>query len=92
MDSSLAVDVAPAVDLELSPIQGQLASAIVNLQGQVVRGTLPHEDARLLYQMLAETSALQKPVRRLTVAYPSVKYIVARDEHHVYIVQTRAMS
>ena len=89
MDSP-QVEIAPSLDLDLSPIQGQLASAVVNLKGDVIRGTLPPEDARLLFQMLAETSTLNKPVRRLTVTYPSVKYIVARDEAHVYIVQTRA--
>ena len=89
MDSSLA-EIAPSLDLDLSPIQGQLASAVVNLNGDVIRGNLPPDDARLLFQMLTETSALDKPVRRLTVTYPSVKYIVARDETHVYIVQTRA--
>ncbi|GKY94242.1 hypothetical protein MPSEU_000390000 [Mayamaea pseudoterrestris] len=90
MDSSQA-EVGPSLDLDSSPIQGQLASAVLNLKGELVRGNLSSEqDARLLYQMLAETAALDKPIRRLTVTLSSVKYIVARDETHVYIVQTRA--
>ena len=46
MDSSLA-EIAPSLDLDLSPIQGQLASAVVNLNGDVIRGSLPPDDARL---------------------------------------------
>lgn len=83
-------DITPSLDLETSPIPGQLASAVLNRNGEIIRSTLSHDDARLLFQMLAETSALQKPIRRLTVAYPTVKYVVARDESHVYIVQMRA--
>ena len=81
----------PAVDLEASPVQGQLASAVLDLQGNIVRGQLAPRDASTLFQMLVEAGSLQLDgFRRLTVTFPSVRYVVARDEAHVYIVQTRA--
>ena len=81
----------PALDLEASPVQGQLASAVLDLQGNIVRGQLPPEEASTLYQMLVETANLELTgFRRLTVTYPSIRYVVARDESHIYIVQTRA--
>ena len=81
----------PAVDLESSPVQGQLASAVLDLQGNIVRGQLAPQDASTLFQMLAEAGSLDLDgFRRLTVTFPSVRYVVARDEAHVYIVQTRA--
>ena len=74
----------------MNPVQGQVAGAVLTLDGEVVRGGLPEkDDARLLYQMLLETSSLNKPIRRLTVSFPSVKYTVARDDSHVYIVQSQ---
>ena len=83
--------VPPALDLEASPVQGQLASAVLDLQGNIVRGQLPPEEASTLYQMLVETANLELTgFRRLTVTYPSIRYVVARDESHIYIVQTRA--
>lgn len=83
----------PALDLESSPVQGQLASAVLDLQGNLVRGQLSPHDASILFQMLQETSNLQdlqQGFKRITVTYSAVRYIVARDESHVYIVQTRA--
>ncbi|CAB9496470.1 expressed unknown protein [Seminavis robusta] len=88
--------VLPAVDLEASPVQGQLASAVLDLQGNMVRGQLSPPDADTLFRMLVEAGSLETTMegaggfRRLTVTFSSIRYVVARDEEHVYIVQTRA--
>jgi len=83
----------PAIDLDTSPVQGQLASAVLDLQGNMIRGQLAPQDASTLFQMLVETGNLQSQdkFRRLTVTFPSIRYVMTRDESHVYIVQTRAM-
>ena len=85
--------VLPAVDLDASPVQGQLASAVLDLNGNLVRGQLPSQDVDALFQMLVEAGALRNMeggFRRLTVTFSTIRYVVARDETHVYIVQTRA--
>ena len=82
---------APSLDLDASPVQGQLASAVLDLRGNILRGQLAPSDANLLFQMLVEAGNLQlERFRRLTVTFSSVRYIVSRDETHVFIVQTRA--
>jgi hypothetical protein len=82
---------APSIDLDATPVQGQLMSAVLNLQGGVVRGQLPQHEAALLYQMFVETGNLKSidNFQRLTVTFSSVRYVVARDESHIYVVQTR---
>lgn len=86
----------PALDLEASPLQGQMASAVLDLEGNLVVGggsELP--DAALLFEMLSEVGTLPSltSFQRMTVSFPNtVRYIVSRDERHVYIVQTRAGS
>jgi hypothetical protein len=81
----------PSLDLEASPVQGQLASAVLDLRGNIVRGQLAPADTSTLFQMLVEAGSLSlEGFRRLTVTFPSVRYVVSRDETHVYIVQTRA--
>jgi len=80
-----------ALDLEASPVQGQLASAVLDLQGNLVRGSLP--TAPILFEMLAEAGSLlttKSSFRRLTVSFSDTRYVVSRDEHHVYMVQTKA--
>ena len=83
----------PSVDLEASPVQGQLASAVLSVNGQLLRGPLAPHDASILYQMLVEAGNLKNlqhdNFTRLTVTFPSVRYVVARDEDHIFIVQTR---
>ena len=81
----------PAVDLESSPVQGQLASAVLDLEGNMIGGQLPAHDASTLFSMLSEAGSFLDldGFRRLTVTFPSVRYVVARDETHVYIVQTK---
>lgn len=84
-------NVPPSLDLDASPVQGQLASAVLDLQGNIVRGQLAPPEASTLYQMLLEAGNLPlEAFRRLTVTFPSVRYVVTRDETHVYIVQTRS--
>jgi hypothetical protein len=104
----------PALDLEATPVTGQLACAVLDAAtGAMVRGdddsgtssrsssssrnskqtTISEHNASILYQMLLETGQLKKElpiVKRMTVTYNShSRYIVTRDEHHVYIVQVR---
>lgn len=83
----------PALDLEASPVPGQLASVVLALHnGEIVRGTLPNaHDAQLLYQMFVEAGNLQlHDFKRMSVTLSSVRYVLSRDEAHVYIVQTKA--
>ena len=82
----------PALDLEASPVQGQVASAVLDLQGRTVRGQISPHDTSILYQMLVEAGNLPEiceDFSRMTVTFASVRYIVARDESHIYIVQTQ---
>ena len=82
----------PAVDLEVSPVQGQLGSVILDFNGQMVRssGLISPSQASVLFKMLLEVGMLQEEgFRRLTVSFPSTRYSVARDEAYVYIVQTQ---
>lgn len=82
---------APTLDLETSPVQGQIASAVLDLKGNFVKGQLASSDASLLYQILVEAGSLNlEKFRRLSVTISSVRYNVSRDQTHVYIVQTKA--
>jgi len=85
--------VPPAVDFEATPVQGQLGSTIMDLNGQVVRnsGLLAPNQASLLYKMLLEVGMLHEEgaFQRMTVAFQSTRYSVTRDETYVYIVQTQ---
>lgn len=82
----------PLVDLENSPIPGQLGTAVMDLNGKMVRGgdQLSSENASILFRMLVEVGMLEEEgFRRLTVSFPLIRYVAARDSNHVYIVQTR---
>ena len=81
-------------DLEASPVQGQTASAVLDLQGQVVsRQHLPSSDAAILFQMLVQAAKVaSEDFVRMTVTFNTVRYTVTRDAHFVYLVQTRAGS
>ena len=82
---------ASALDLEVSPVQGQIASAVLDLKGNRIKGQLSSGDTTLLFQILVEAGSLNlEKFRRLTITYSSVRYVVSRDESHVYIIQTRA--
>lgn len=81
----------PAMDLEASPIQGQISSAVLDLAGETVKGKLADGDTALLFQILVEAGSMNlNTFRRLTVTLSATKYVVSRDENHVYIVQTTA--
>jgi hypothetical protein len=84
--------VPPSVDFEATPVQGQLGSVVLDLNGQVVRinGQISVNQALVLYKMLLEVGMLpEEGFKRLTVSFPSTRYSVARDETHVYIVKTQ---
>lgn len=85
--------VPPAVDFEASPVQGQLGSTIMDLNGQVIRnsGLVSPTQASLLYKMLLEVGVLNEEgaFRRMTVSFQSTRYSVTRDQHYIYIVQTQ---
>ena len=60
--TSEAPSVPPAVDFVASPVQGQLGSTIMDLNGQVVQqsGLLAPAQASLLYKMLLEVGILNE--------------------------------
>lgn len=79
-----------ALDLEASPVPGQQASAILDLQGNRIRGPLSEKDCSLLYQMLVEAGNLKlESFSRMTVSFQTTRYIVARDASHIYIAKVR---
>lgn len=91
--TSEATSVPPAVDFVASPVQGQLGSTIMDLNGQVVQqsGLLAPAQASLLYKMLLEVGILNEEgaFQRMTVSFQSTRYSVTRDMNYVYIVQTQ---
>jgi hypothetical protein len=72
-------------------VQGQTASAVLDLKGNLVKGQqLASSDASLLFQIFVEAGSLNlEKFRRLSVTFSSVRFVVSRDETHIYIVQTR---
>lgn len=79
----------PPVDLEETPIHGQLGSAVLDLNGQVVRrnGLLSPHQAIILYKMLLEVGMLPEGgFQKMTVSFASSRYSVVRDESYVYVV------
>ena len=80
---------APILDLEASPVPSQLAFAVLDLKGSIIRGQLSSKDATLLFQMLVEAGSLHlEKFCKLSVTSSSTKYVVSRDETHVYVVKT----
>jgi hypothetical protein len=78
------------LDLEASPVPGQTAFAVLDLFGSMKSGQMVSEDASILFQILVEAGSLNlKKFRRVAVSFPSTRYVVSRDENHIYIVQTR---
>ena len=81
----------PLIDLDENPVQGQINSAVLDLKGQMVRGQLKPQETSILYRMLLEVGTLNEPTfQRMTVTSMGVRYIIARDENHIYIVQVQA--
>jgi len=94
MTSVSSLSSAPILlDLDASPISGQTGWAVLDLQGQVLKcNSFLDQDARLLFQMLQETAKQQQQQEwfRLTVTFPgATRFLVTRDDTHVYMVQTR---
>lgn len=82
----------PALNLENSPVPGQLATAVLDLQGTYVQGSsheLAERDAAILFEMFSQSSKIDSGVQRLCVSFTGHRYVVTRDASHVYIVQTR---
>ena len=83
----------PMIDLESSPVQGQIGSAVLDLNGRLIQcgGQLSDHNALVLYKMLEEVGMLKdETVERLTVGFASARYAVARDDTHVYVVKIKA--
>ena len=98
------------LNLEASPIQNQVASATLDLQGNVVATTSSNDQTidstatKLLYQIFLEVGTLHlTSFRRITVSASSflknndanrttttgnrtIRYILTRDDAHIYIV------
>mmetsp|Transcript_30571 Transcript_30571/g.50481 ORF Transcript_30571/g.50481 Transcript_30571/m.50481 type:complete len:88 (-) Transcript_30571:191-454(-) len=80
--------------VDLEAIQGQLGSAVMDLEGKLVRlgGQMTEENAFMLFKMLVEVGMLGgEGFERLSVGFSSCNYSVARDEMHVYVTQTKAL-
>lgn len=85
----------PSLDLELSPLPGQMGFAILNVQGIEVKShQFSLEDSKLLFQMLlvwntTTSTTTTTPLQRLVVTFSTCRYLVTREEHYIYIVQTK---
>mmetsp|Transcript_20848 Transcript_20848/g.26932 ORF Transcript_20848/g.26932 Transcript_20848/m.26932 type:complete len:101 (-) Transcript_20848:120-422(-) len=91
-ESITPTPVAPAIDLDANPLGGQVASAVLDLKGNIVQGKLPQNAASVLFAVMQETGQLSLQggtVQRITVTLATSRYVVARDESHVYISQLR---
>jgi hypothetical protein len=93
----------PFWDLEAAPVPGQQAAAVLTLQppGHVVGGSLPPHVVRILWQIWVESALVASSsstagmtltaapaVERLSVSYGGQRYVVTRDDKHLYMVQT----
>lgn len=80
----------PKLDLEATPVQGQLACSVLDLDGNIVGGQMNQHDSSLLFQMLVESTNLEERVRfrRVTVTFTNTRYVVSMDESHIYIIHT----
>jgi len=79
--------------VDLDTIQGQLGSAVLDLDGKLMRmgGQMTADNASVLFQMLVEVGMLgEEGFERLTVVFSSCNYAVARDTNQIYVVQTKA--
>mmetsp|Transcript_23085 Transcript_23085/g.54560 ORF Transcript_23085/g.54560 Transcript_23085/m.54560 type:complete len:109 (-) Transcript_23085:338-664(-) len=87
-------------DPETSPIPDQQAWAILDLHGTLVRSSADNNandlppivrDAKILYGMLVESTPLvsHEGLKRMTINFASLRYVIARDDHHIYLIQTK---
>lgn len=90
------------LDLDTSPIPGQIGWAVLDTKGVLLQKSneLVEKDIQLLFQMLQESAVVSTKssaeastvdaFKRLTVTFPGgTRFLVTRDEGHVYVVQTR---
>ncbi len=93
MSSATMSSASIMLDFDASPISGQAGWAVMDVNGQLLKSnTLLERDARILFQMLQESTKAQdnQALKRLTVTFPgAARFLVTRDEKHIYIVQTR---
>jgi hypothetical protein len=78
--------------VDLDTIQGQLGSAVMDLDGKLLRmgGQMTTDNASVLFQMLVEVGMLgEEGFERLTVVFSSCNYSVALDASQIYVVQTK---
>ena len=79
-----------AYDLESSPVPGQLGTAVLDLQGGLLNSQeISEHDASILFEMFSESSKVTSEVERLCVSLSGYRYVVTRDETHIYIVRAR---
>ena len=88
------------LNFEAFPIKDQIASAVLDLHGNLVSTTSTSKQlmidttaTKLLYQILLEVGSLHLPsFRRITLSSSSlntdssIRYIMTRDDAHIYIV------
>mmetsp|Transcript_26103 Transcript_26103/g.38265 ORF Transcript_26103/g.38265 Transcript_26103/m.38265 type:complete len:94 (+) Transcript_26103:90-371(+) len=81
----------PILDLEASPIQGQVGSAVMDLDGRILQcgGAMSDASAVILYKVMAEVGVLKhnEIIERITVAFEGMQYVVTRDQTYVYAIQ-----
>lgn len=74
-------------------IPNQTASAVLDLRGNRVEGSLHEEEASILFAMIQETGQIQQDdgdsIQRITVSFANTRYVVARDNFFVYISQIK---
>ena len=102
--SEIPAGPSPSLDPETSPVPGQQAWGILDLHGKLVRSSEDSSsgsdtdiapvirDAKTLYGMLVESTPLVAPgqgLKRMTIDFGSLRYVVARDEHHIYLIQVK---
>jgi hypothetical protein len=92
------------LDLDASPIAGQTGWAILDLQGSILKqssSSFQPNDVAILFQMFTllphDTTSTtntddDEAWERMTVTCSgSSRFIVTRDEAHVYMVQTQGV-
>jgi len=93
------------LDLDVSPIAGQTGWAVLDLQGSIVKqssSSFQQNDLSILFQMFTllpqegdkqyGNEEIGGGWERMTVhCSGSTRFIVTRDETHIYMVQTRGV-
>jgi hypothetical protein len=77
----------------LGTIPGFVCGAILDLNGQMLKGDLPPKDSAILFHMLVETGSLSlDQFRRITVTALRTRYVISRDDTHIYIIKALNVS